>query len=295
MDVKHTMLPTLLLMSCAMYCHSLSAIVAVSSPDLETTNTPTHETGQKHVPGSFWQGRMSEDERLAVSSAWLNDVRLTFKRRAHLWKGNIITDQSKKYLELVQDPVLKISTVCETGFFLGVSTHLWLWANPNMAVHSFDLNFDQNSLEDLTIRFPKPGHLFTYKGDSNLTIPNLPEAVVCDLISVDGSHDGWQPLYDFLLLSSHARCNHFSSSPTYVVFDDTFALPERFGDRDPATLQVDNNPDSRNWFNWCSRSYWYAVSRGFIQHVDCTLFSEKDGPYPKGFCMGTVKCPDLQN
>ena len=283
MDVKHTMLLTLLLMSSVIYCLGMSVIVTASPP-------------QKHVPDHSLvrdgAGRADSD---AVASAWLDDVRLTFKRRADLWKGNIIIDQSKKYLELVQDPVLKISTVCETGFFLGMSTHLWLWANPNMAVHSFDLNFDQSSLEDLAIRFPKPGQLFTYKGESNLTIPTLPKAIVCDLISVDGSHDGWQPLYDFLLLSSHARCNHFSRSPTYVVFDDTFALPVRFGDRDPATLPVDNNPNSKDWFNWCSRSYWHAVSRGFIQHVDCTLFSEKDGPWPKGFCMGTVKCPDLQN
>ncbi len=230
----------------------------------------------------------------AVQSAWLNDVQLTFKRRANLWSGNIVIDQSRMYLELVQDPVLNISTVCETGFFMGVSTHLWLWAKSEIVVHSFDLNFEQSFLQDLKRRFPEPGRLFTYAGDSNLTIPNLPKTTVCDLISVDGSHEGWQPLHDFLMFSGHARCSHNALlTPTYVVFDDTFGLPSRFEGRDPAILPVDNDPNSKDWFNWCSRSYWYAVSRGFIQHVDCKLLNVKDGPYPKGFCMATVNCPDL--
>ena len=95
MDVKHTMLLTLLLMSCVMYCLGMSVVVTVSSPDLETMNAPTHETGQKHVPDfSLVRDGAGRADSHAVSSAWLNDVRLTFKRRADLWKGNIITDQS---------------------------------------------------------------------------------------------------------------------------------------------------------------------------------------------------------
>jgi hypothetical protein len=231
---------------------------------------------------------------IAVESSWLNDARLTFKRRADIWQGNIVSAQAKLYLELVQDPVLNISTVCETGFFRGVSTHLWLWAKSEIVVHSFDLNFELNYLQDLQRRFPEPGRLFTYAGDSNRTIPNLPKATVCDLISVDGSHDGWQPLNDFLMFAKHARCSRNAlSSPTYVVFDDTFRLPSNVEGHDPASLPVNNDPLSKDWLNWCTRSYWYAVSRGSIQHVDCKLFADKDGPYPKGFCIGTVKCPDL--
>jgi hypothetical protein len=68
------MLLTLLLMSCVMSCISLSVVVDVSSPDLETMNTLTHETGQNHVPDL---SLVSDDAGRAdshVSSALLNDV-----------------------------------------------------------------------------------------------------------------------------------------------------------------------------------------------------------------------------
>ncbi len=225
--------------------------------------------------------------------AWETDARSTFQRswlkekRGNAWQGNLLAQQAKLYLQLVRNPILNISTVCETGFFKGMSTHLWLFSKPQIVVHSFDISVDQNYLNDLKDRFRKPERLFTYNGDSNLTIPSLDSAIVCDFISVDGSHDGWQPFHDFLHFSKHNRC--LQSSPSYVVFDDTFDLPLGVRkENDPSTVPVNNNPASPGWYNWCTKSYWSAVHRGLIHHVNCTLFSEKDGPYPKGFCMGTV-------
>ena len=112
MDVKRTMILTLFIISSLIYCQSLTVVVdnsrrALSSPDPETMDTPTDETGQKQVPDlTLVRDGAGRVDSHTVSSAWFDDVRLTFKRRADLWKGNIIIDQSKKYVELVQDPVL---------------------------------------------------------------------------------------------------------------------------------------------------------------------------------------------
>ncbi len=79
MDVKHAMRLTLFLVSYLIYCHSLTVVVdnsrrALSSPDLETMNTPTDETGQKQVPDlSLVRDGAGRVDSHTVSSAWLND------------------------------------------------------------------------------------------------------------------------------------------------------------------------------------------------------------------------------
>jgi hypothetical protein len=254
-------------------------------------NHQDHRNLQKMVHDPFLASESSDIEMSL--KAWEKDARSTFQRswekekRDNAWQGNLLPQQARLYLQLVRNPILNISTVCETGFFKGMSTHLWLFSKPQIVVHTFDISLDKNYLDDLKDRFREPERLFTHIGDSNLTIPSLDSAIVCDFISVDGSHDGWQPFYDFLHFSKHMRCD-VQSSPTYVVFDDTFDLPLGVKDNDPSTVPVDNNPASQGWYNWCTRSYWSAVHRGLIHHISCTLFSEKDGPYPKGFCIGTV-------
>lgn len=243
-----------------------------------------------NATGLFEQGIEGKASDMSVDT-WVQDVRLSFQLRSDVWAGNIVEEQSKLYLALVRNPSMNISTVCETGFFKGVSTHLWLYARPNIVVHSFDIKVQKTFVKDLRNRFQGPERLFMYEGDSNLTIPTLPAATTCDLISIDGSHDGWQPFHDFVLLAKHARCDP-AASPTYVVFDDTFDLPTG---RSLGLLLVNNNPKSKDWFNWCSRSYWHAVSRGLIQHIKCIQFTKKYGNFPKGFCIGTVvaQCPEV--
>ena len=39
---------------------------------------------------------------------------------------------------------------------------------------------------------------------------------LCDVISIDASHDGWDPYDDLVALLPHARCG------AAVLFDDTF-------------------------------------------------------------------------
>ena len=85
-----------------------------------------------------------------------------------------------------------VNTVCETGFNAGHSTLIWLLANPNAKVYSFDLNehpctalmadYLKNRFKDrLNITF----------GNSKETLPVFRRAnpdVKCDFIIVDGGH-----------------------------------------------------------------------------------------------------------
>ena len=85
-----------------------------------------------------------------------------------------------------------VKTVCETGFNVGHSTLLWLLANPNVKVYSFDLNRNKCTApmaDYLMNRFPDRFNI-TY-GDSTKTLPAFHRQnpdVKCDLIIVDGGH-----------------------------------------------------------------------------------------------------------
>ena len=221
----------------------------------------------------------------AIVAAWSKDARRVLDVGSNLWHGNLIKDQAIMYMQLLLDPALNISTVCETGFFRGVSTHLWLYTNSNVQVHSFDIDFNKKSLSHLVQRFP--GRLFAYKGNSKDTIPNLPKEIICDLISIDGDHSGWQPYDDVVKLAQHAHSTQRVGAPTYVLFDDTFDLPKSMN-FSQTEFRIENNPTSPDWLNFCTRSYWHAVKARLIQHVKCTRFAEYDDNFPKGFCMGKL-------
>ena len=85
-----------------------------------------------------------------------------------------------------------VKTICETGFNAGHSTLIWLLANPNTKVYSFDLGrhtCTRPMAEYLQKRFP--GRLNIELGDSTKTLPDFRRRypdVKCDLMIVDGGH-----------------------------------------------------------------------------------------------------------
>ena len=108
-------------------------------------------------------------------------------------------DMQRLYLEIAHLDFIK--TVCETGFNAGHSTFMWLNANPDVVVYSFDIdmhNYTRPMAYYLQSRFPGRLHL-TY-GDSRDTIPEFhvdsPE-VMCDLVIIDGGHHADIPEWDF--------------------------------------------------------------------------------------------------
>ena len=85
-----------------------------------------------------------------------------------------------------------VKTVCETGFNAGHSVLIWLLANPDAKVYSFDLGHypcSRPMAKYLRKRYPDR---FTITfGDSTETLPVFVRQnpdVKCDLISVDGGH-----------------------------------------------------------------------------------------------------------
>ncbi len=108
-------------------------------------------------------------------------------------------DMQRLYFEIARLDFIK--TVCETGFNAGHSTFMWLNANPDLVVYSFDIdmhNYTRPMAYYLQSRFP--GRLHITFGDSRDTIPEFhvdaPE-VMCDLVIIDGGHHADIPELDF--------------------------------------------------------------------------------------------------
>ena len=85
-----------------------------------------------------------------------------------------------------------VKTVCETGFNAGHSSLLWLLANPNVKVYSFDLNryeCTEPMANYMKNRFPDR---FTITfGDSTETLPKFRREhpdIKCDMMIIDGGH-----------------------------------------------------------------------------------------------------------
>ena len=98
--------------------------------------------------------------------------------------------------------------MCETGFNAGHSAVTWLFSNPNITLHSYDLG--NNPWSDMCVGFVKYiyGDRFHYhKGNSrDMLFANKPpfsEGVRCDLLSVDGDHS--DPYSDLWLGSDVSR------------------------------------------------------------------------------------------
>jgi precorrin-6B methylase 2 len=98
-------------------------------------------------------------------------------------------DQPREYLSYASLPWVK--TVCEVGFAGGHSTVVYMTANPNVTIYSFD-NFHKRGLTSTAYEMLRGnGHITLIEGDSTKTVPAFMEDhpdVYCDIISIDGAH-----------------------------------------------------------------------------------------------------------
>lgn len=175
--------------------------------------------------------------------------------------------------------------VCETGFFQGVSAHLWLTANAHLRLHTFDVSFPTAAVAGLRKTFGKE-RLHTHLGPTATTLKAFQPKAPCDVLSVDGSHDGWAPYDDLVALLPNTRCG------ATVFFDDTFDERARASTA-IANATLDNDPRSPHFFNACTRSYWRAVREGLLNHTRCVRLGTRLrwGKFPKGFCTArTAVC-----
>jgi len=113
-----------------------------------------------------------------------------------------IEPQRKLYQALAKIPCVK--HVCELGFNAGHSAALWLLADADNVVTSFDIfehDYSPVALRFLGERFP--GRLAMVTGNSLDSIPgfvNSPAGgeVRCDIVLVDGGHFGDLPYLDIV-------------------------------------------------------------------------------------------------
>jgi len=114
-----------------------------------------------------------------------------------------------------------VQTVCETGFYLGMSSFLWL-SNPFVKkVYSFDLDVDSNSLKVSALNLLKQrfgDRIEAIAGDSYVTVPEFVQKnlgkVKCDIVLVDGGHDALRSYTDLVYFKKISHAN------THVMVDD---------------------------------------------------------------------------
>lgn len=116
-----------------------------------------------------------------------------------------------------------VRTICETG--VGQSSFNFLKARRDVIVYSFNVGV---KLEELVLFLRKqfPNRLKVFYGDSRETLPlfftrypSLPP-VTCDLILVNGGHEGDVPLHD---IRNFARA---ASQPHNVIIMDDMHVPD---------------------------------------------------------------------
>jgi hypothetical protein len=230
-------------------------------------------------------------DALQVQSQWEN------MRNNELWPAQSITDdingginaaQVLQYTKLFRATEESRPMVfCETGFFRGASTLLWLLLHPNTVVHTFDINNNKPALAWFDAKFPN--RVIMHIGNTKNTIPDfLKLEVKCDWISIDGDHAGTVPYQDIKNIASAARPN------AVIVSDDTF-------DCNVATdvcrecLHCKCGVHGAGFCNDCSSSYWRAHTEGFLEQKGCHTFGMTvDNTYPAGFCHGTMNNPPVQ-
>jgi hypothetical protein len=160
---------------------------------------------------------VSAAESLLPSPLWaeLNEVLKPFV----LVEGFVAQEpeEVKEYVLLARD--LYVKTICETGFNAGHSTLLWLLANPNAKVYSFDLGQYPYTIAASKFMAEKFPDRFTFtKGNSVETLPKFIAAnphVRCDVTVVDGGHDLPVATADLLNMQALAASNG------RVILDDT--------------------------------------------------------------------------
>ena len=126
--------------------------------------------------------------------------------------------------------------MCETGFNAGHSTLIWLLANPNVKVYSFDLNRHPCTApmaDYIRKRFPDR-FTITY-GNSTETLPAFRREnpdVKCDMSIADGGHTvpvASSDLENFYQMSSKLNIVFYDNHPDRYEIGASWELLKRRG------------------------------------------------------------------
>jgi hypothetical protein len=203
----------------------------------------------------------------------------------HRYFGSVNEVQILLYLDFAR-LLSPNSTICETGFHLGLSTTTFLTAAPESTTYeAFEISFKQPSVKEVMSLFGA-NRVHTHEGDSSITVPKF--SGTCNLIHIDGSHDEPFVLSDITNFREKVDCKD-----NFVLLDDTHYCPdyetnrEYCGDGDGACTRC--NCFERGYCNGPSRAYWRAVKMGLLSHYAC-YSTGFDGTFMKGFCAARFVC-----
>jgi hypothetical protein len=180
-------------------------------------------------------------------------------------EGDVVTCNGEEdaFVKMVQKDDVK--TVCETGFNRGFTSLLWLVANKDVRVFSFDLGLHatvQKGTAFLKSNFVDAKgspRLTLTLGDSTKTIPEFIAShpdVKCDLVLVDGGHEASVAQADLRNFKELARPG--------------------------ATVIMDDTPCNAAWCVGPTKAWGEAVSTGLVTGSTGTVCSAD-----RGFSFGT--------
>ncbi|CAD7932613.1 unnamed protein product [Amoebophrya sp. A25] len=185
-------------------------------------------------------------------------------RRYFVYREGHITSSRKAlsmYFEIARAPFVK--NICEIGFNAGHSTSIFLNANPNARVWSFDLGqFDYTIRQGDLARELFPDRFHLTLGPSQESVEEfhrLYPDITCDVISVDGDHSTEGTYTDLVNMRKMATCrnwvlmddagwNSTNTAWQKAKDDGIITQMECFVDMAPVpNYQFMDFPDNRSW------------------------------------------------
>jgi len=224
-------------------------------------------------------GAASERRRWWEDSSTENakSLALFFDREARRYfvytEGNIASSEKAldMYFHVARGPTVK--NICEVGFNAGHSASVYLNANPEAKVYSFDIGqFPYTRGNALLMKELFPDRFEYILGPSETTVPEFhmrrPD-VKCDVISVDGDHSTEGTFNDLANFRQLASCRN------WVLMDDA------------------------GW-NSTNSAWQRAKDEGIITQVECFAdmnprpdYQFMDFPANRSWCLGFFNVADL--
>jgi predicted O-methyltransferase YrrM len=228
-------------------------------------------TGAKSAQGRKWYEESSEENAKSLALYFDREARRYFVYT----EGNIASSEKalSMYFHTARGPTVK--NICEVGFNAGHSAAVFLNANPEADMYSFDIGqFPYTRGNAALMKDLFPDRFEYISGPSQETAVQFAQErpkTKCDLISIDGdhTHEGtFQDLVNF---------RHLASCRNWVLMDDA------------------------GW-NSTNSAWQRAKDEGIITQVECFAdmnphpdFQFMDFPMNRSWCLGFFNVGDLDD
>eukprot|EP00930_Biecheleria_cincta_P002341 TRINITY_DN103350_c0_g1_i1.p1 TRINITY_DN103350_c0_g1~~TRINITY_DN103350_c0_g1_i1.p1 ORF type:complete len:278 (+),score=35.33 TRINITY_DN103350_c0_g1_i1:119-952(+) len=216
-----------------------------------------------------WWEISSEDNAKSLALYFDREARRYFVYT----EGNIASSEKafSMYFNVARGPTVK--HICEVGFNAGHSAAIYLNANPEAKLHSFDIGqFPYTRGNSKLMKELFPDRFEYISGSSTETVPAFAEErpeVKCDVISVDGDHSTEGTLADLANFRKLASCRN------WVLMDDA------------------------GW-NSTNSAWQQAKDAGILTQVECFAdmnprpdYQFMEYPHNRSWCLGFFNIQDL--